>query len=134
MSHEANNVTIVEDDQSVREMLSVVLRHEGYEARSHETGSAALDDLATWSTDIVLLDIGLPDMDGLAVCERLRSGGYGGPILILTARQTVSDRVAGLDAGADDYLVKPFALDELLARVRALARRNGRFGSVREFR
>ncbi|MEM9519089.1 MAG: response regulator transcription factor [Actinomycetota bacterium] len=117
------SVTIVEDDQSVREMLAAVLSHEGYTVTSHDTGTAALADPTTRVADVIVLDIGLPDIDGLEICGQLRSGGHIGPILMLTARHTVGDRVAGLDAGADDYLVKPFALDELLARVRAMARR-----------
>ena len=123
MSTEPTTVTIVEDDQSVREMLAAVLGHEGYVVTSHDTGGAALADPTTRSADVIVLDIGLPDTDGLVVCERLRADGHVGPILMLTARHTVGDRVAGLDSGADDYLVKPFALDELLARVRAMARR-----------
>ncbi len=123
MSNDPTTVTIVEDDQSVREMLAAVLSHEGYAVTSHDTGGAALADPATRTADVIVLDIGLPDTDGLVVCERLRADGHTGPILMLTARHTVGDRVAGLDSGADDYLVKPFALDELLARVRAMARR-----------
>jgi two-component system response regulator MprA len=123
MSTGATTVTIVEDDQSVREMLAAVLNHEGYAVTSHDTGGGALADPATRSADVIVLDIGLPDTDGLLVCERLRADGHTGPILMLTARHSVGDRVAGLDSGADDYLVKPFALDELLARVRAMARR-----------
>ena len=123
MNTTPTTVTIVEDDLSVREMLAAVLTHEGYAVTTHDTGDGALGDPTTRDADVIVLDIGLPDVDGLVVCERLRTGGYGGPILMLTARHTVGDRVAGLDAGADDYLVKPFALDELLARVRAMARR-----------
>ncbi|MEM9466616.1 MAG: response regulator transcription factor [Actinomycetota bacterium] len=123
MNTEPTTVTIVEDDQSVREMLAAVLGHEGYHVTCHDTGGAALTDPATRTADVIVLDVGLPDTDGLAVCERLRADGHVGPILMLTARHAVGDRVAGLDSGADDYLVKPFALDELLARVRAMARR-----------
>lgn len=123
MTATPTTVTIVEDDLSVREMLAAVLTHEGYAVTSHDSGEAALADPGTAAADVIVLDIGLPDTDGLVVCERLRSNGYAGPILMLTARHTIGDRVAGLDAGADDYLVKPFALDELLARVRAMARR-----------
>ncbi|MEO0494723.1 MAG: response regulator transcription factor [Actinomycetota bacterium] len=123
MTTRPTTVAIVEDDQSVREMLAAVLSHEGYDVTSHDNGRAALDDPAVGGADVVVLDIGLPDTDGLEVCARLRGAGHVGPILMLTARHTVGDRVAGLDAGADDYLVKPFALDELLARVRAMARR-----------
>ena len=123
MTTRSTTVTIIEDDQSVREMLAAVLSHEGYGVTSHDTGGAALADPVTRTADVVVLDIGLPDIDGLLVCERLRADGHTGPILMLTARHSVGDRVAGLDSGADDYLIKPFALDELLARVRAMARR-----------
>ena len=119
------SVTVVEDDQSVREMLAAVLGHEGYVVEAHATAGAALAAPSTRTASVVVLDIGLPDIDGFELCKRLRSGGHTGSILMLTARHTVGDRVSGLDAGADDYPVKPFALDELLARVRALARRHG---------
>lgn len=132
MSSEPTTVTIVEDDLSVREMLAAVLSHEGYLVTCHDTGGGALADPATRSADVIVLDIGLPDTDGLVVCERLRADGHVGPILMLTARHTVGDRVAGLDSGADDYLVKPFALDELLARVRAMARRTATVVSTAE--
>ncbi len=129
MTATPTTVTIVEDDLSVREMLAAVLTHEGYAVTSHDTGNGALADPGTRAADVIVLDIGLPDTDGLVVCDRLRADGFGGPILMLTARHTVGDRVAGLDAGADDYLVKPFALDELLARVRAMARRTAVSGT-----
>lgn len=118
-------VTVVEDDQSVREMLAAVLGHEGYDVATHATARSALAAASTRTAAVAVVDIGLPDLDGLELCKRLRSGGHTGSILMLTARHTVGDRVSGLDAGADDYLAKPFALDELLARVRALARRHG---------
>ena len=118
-------VTVVEDDQSVREMLAAVLGHEGYDVATHATARSALAAASTRTAAVAVVDIGLPDLDGLELCKRLRSGGHTGSILMLTARHTVGDRVSGLDAGADDYLVKPFALDELLARVRALGRRHG---------
>ena len=120
----AATVVIVEDDQSVREMLHAVLSHEGYRVESVDRGSAVVNDREVLTTDLVILDVGLPDIDGLDVCRRLRDRGRTLPILMLTARHDVHDRVAGLDAGADDYLVKPFALEELLARVRANLRRD----------
>jgi DNA-binding response OmpR family regulator len=95
------------------------------------TGAAALAHVTTEPTDVVLLDLGLPDMDGLEVCRRLRSGGYAGAVLILTARGGELDRVVGLDVGADDYLSKPFSLSELLARIRATLRRGWAVGAPR---
>ena len=118
-------VLVVEDDPSVRGALERALRLEGYDATFCGTGSEGLEAVRTHVPDVLVLDLGLPDIDGLEVCRRLRESGDRTPVLILTAREGVSDRVAGLDAGADDYLVKPFALDELFARLRALMRRIG---------
>jgi two-component system response regulator MprA len=116
-------VLVVEDDPRLRDSLQRVLRYEGYEVRTAADGYAGLRETAEWRPGVVLLDVNLPGLDGLAVARRLRQGGDRVPILCVTARHEVADRVAGLDAGADDYLVKPFELDELLARVRALLRR-----------
>jgi two-component system response regulator MprA len=123
-------VLVVEDDQRVRESLLRVLRYEGYEVQSAVDGHAGLAQATSWGPDVVLLDVNLPGLDGLAVARRLRQSGGRVPILCLTARHEIADRVAGLDAGADDYLVKPFELDELLARVRALLRRGSVAGST----
>jgi len=116
-------VLIAEDDRSVRESLERALRLEGYNAITAADGVIALDEIALKAPDAIVLDVMMPNADGLTVCRRLRDQGNRTPVLMLTARHEVSDRVAGLDAGADDYLVKPFALDELLARLRALLRR-----------
>jgi two-component system, OmpR family, response regulator MprA len=116
-------ILVVDDDPAVSGSLERALRLEGYEVETAADGSTALHALALASPDAVVLDLGLPDMDGLEVCRRLRSAGDDSPVLMLTARDAVNDRVQGLDAGADDYLVKPFALAELLARLRALLRR-----------
>ena len=118
-------ILVVEDDPAVSGALDRALRLEGYEVRAVHDGTAALHELAVSPPDAVVLDLGLPDLDGLEVCRRLRAVGDDTPVLMLTARDAVQDRVAGLDAGADDYLVKPFALVELLARLRALLRRRG---------
>ena len=107
----------------MREALERALRFEGYELLTANDGADALDQVASSDPDLVILDVMMPHVDGLTVCRRMRERGIRTPVLMLTARHEVSDRVAGLDAGADDYLVKPFALDELLARVRALLRR-----------
>ncbi len=115
-------ILVVEDDQGVRESLAVVLQVQSYNVRGVDRGELALDAQRDFDPELVILDLNLPGIDGLETCRRLRSAGFGGPILMLTARHDVADRVAGLDAGADDYLPKPFALDELLARVRALLR------------
>lgn len=116
---------LVEDDPSLREALTRAFGLDGYQVTATGSGLDALKLLETPGPEAIVLDLGLPDLDGLEVCRRLRARGDQRPVLILTARDAVSDRVAGLDAGADDYLVKPFALDELLARVRALLRRTG---------
>ena len=124
----ATHVVVVEDDQSVREMLAAVLRSEGYEVDAFEDAESMTASDAVDTHALVVLDVGLPGADGLELCARLRAGGHAGGILMLTARHEVADRVLGLDAGANDYLVKPFALDELLARIRALVRNSSSGG------
>ncbi|MFI6172867.1 response regulator transcription factor [Nocardia sp. NPDC051052] len=116
-------VLVVDDEDAVREALVRAMDSEGYETRAAGDGAAALAEIERWPPEVVLLDVLMPFMDGLTACRRLRARGDRTPILMLTARDAVADRVDGLDAGADDYLVKPFDLDELLARVRALVRR-----------
>ena len=118
-----HTVLVVDDDPSIRDAVGRALRLDGYEVALAANGLDALHRIESTDHDLVVLDIGLPHVDGLALCRRLRMDRRRIPILLLTARDAVADRVAGLDAGADDYLVKPFALDELLARVRALIRR-----------
>jgi two-component system response regulator MprA len=115
----------VDDDRAVRDALRRALTLAGYEAQGAEGGAEAIELVARELPDVVVLDLGMPDIDGLEVCRRLRLLGNRVPILMLTARVEVSDRVAGLDAGADDYLLKPFDVDELNARLRALLRRAG---------
>lgn len=112
-----------EDDQSVREALVRALTFEGYDVHAVSDGAQALEALMTTEPEVIVLDVMMPGVDGLAACRRIREKGIRTPVLMLTARVDVADRVAGLDAGADDYLVKPFDLDELLARLRALVRR-----------
>jgi two-component system response regulator MprA len=116
-------ILVVDDDRAVRDSLRRSLAFNGYQVELANDGQAALDAVLTQRPDAMVLDMMMPRLDGLEVCRRLRSGGDDLPILVLTARDAVSDRVAGLDAGADDYLPKPFALEELLARLRALLRR-----------
>jgi two-component system response regulator MprA len=123
-------VLVVDDDRGLRDALRRALTLSGYEVRLSETGSDALADVAAGAPDAVVLDIGLPDIDGLEVCRLLRREGDRVPVLMLTARDAVADRIDGLDAGADDYLVKPFDIDELRARLRALLRRAGGEGDV----
>lgn len=115
---------IVDDDEALRNAVRRALRLEGYDVELAGDGAEALSRVAGLGADLVVLDVLMPAVDGLTVCRRLRQSGDRTPILLLTARDTISDRVSGLDAGADDYLTKPFALEELLARVRALVRRS----------
>lgn len=118
-------ILVVDDDRAVRESLRRSLSFNGYTVDLAEDGVEALDAIANERPDAVVLDVMMPRLDGLEVCRQLRSTGDDLPILVLTARDSVSERVSGLDAGADDYLPKPFALEELLARLRALLRRTG---------
>ena len=123
-------ILVVDDERAVRESLRRALELEGYEIELAEDGREALERLEREDQpDAVILDVLMPGVDGLEVCRTLRSQGSRLPVLMLTARTQVEDRVEGLDAGADDYLTKPFALEELLARVRALLRRSGEDGS-----
>ncbi len=119
----AVRILVVDDDRAVRESLRRSLSFNGYSVELAQDGQEALDLITRERPDAVVLDVMMPRLDGLEVCRRLRSSGDDLPILVLTARDSVSERVAGLDAGADDYLPKPFALEELLARMRALLRR-----------
>ena len=121
----APDVLVVDDDASILSSLSRALRLEGYDPRIAAGGLAALEAVRTEPPAMIILDVGMPDVDGIAVTRRLRSDGFEMPICILSARDEVADRVAGLEAGADDYVVKPFALEELLARMQALLRRTG---------
>jgi two-component system response regulator MprA len=114
---------VVDDDRPLRDVLRRALTLAGYDVRLAESGASALAEVASSAPDAVVLDVGLPDIDGLEVCRLLRREGNRIPVLMLTARAAVSDRIDGLDAGADDYLVKPFDVDELKARLRALLRR-----------
>jgi two-component system response regulator MprA len=117
------SILVVDDDAPIRRMLSRTLSAEGYAVEATPDGGSALAAVERSAPDLVVLDVAMPGVGGLAVARRLREKGLGLPILMLTARDGVPDRVGGLDAGADDYLVKPFATEELLARVRALLRR-----------
>ncbi len=116
-------VLVVDDEPGVRTAVERALKLERYDVALATDGRRALDLLAEERVDAIILDVSMPDIDGLEVCRRLRSAGDSTPVLMLTARDAIDDRVAGLDAGADDYLVKPFALRELNARLRALLRR-----------
>jgi two-component system, OmpR family, response regulator MprA len=118
------HILIVDDDIRVTNALRRTLAYEGYQVSITANGEGALSIVRTRPPELVILDLMLPDIDGLEVCRRLRGSGDGIAILMLTARDAISDRVAGLEIGADDYLVKPFALEELLARVKALLRRH----------
>ena len=116
-------ILVVEDDQEIAQVLQRSLRLEGYDVRLAADGVQALDDVQAFAPDLIVLDLGLPRLDGIDVARRLREDGDDVPILMLTARDALESRVEGLDVGADDYLVKPFERQELLARMRALLRR-----------
>jgi two-component system response regulator MprA len=123
-SHDGGpRILVAEDDRRLRESVERVLTFEGYAVVFAADGVEALAVVADEHPDLIILDVMMPNLDGLTVCRRLRTAGDRTPVLMLTARHEIGDRVAGLDAGADDYLVKPYSLDELLARVRALLRR-----------
>ena len=123
-------VLVVEDEEDIAFPLVRTLEREGYEVTWVDNGQKALDSLASDPSEVVILDLGLPDFDGLEVCRRARDAGYTGAIMIVTARAGELDRVVGLDYGADDYLAKPFGLAELQARVRALLRRTASLAGV----
>jgi two-component system, OmpR family, response regulator MprA len=125
---------VVDDDPSVREALALVLDQGGFEVSTAVDGREAIRTLAVSSPDAVVLDVLMPGLDGLEVCRRMRATGDRTPVLMLTARAEVSERVAGLEAGADDYLAKPFAREELIARLRALLRRTGWEGDEQALR
>ncbi|MDA8290882.1 MAG: response regulator transcription factor [Actinomycetota bacterium] len=125
MSAHQSRVLVVDDEADLRRALERALVLHGYSVGSASDGTDALRQLSAEAPDVLVLDVAMPGVDGIEVCRRLRAAGDRTPVLMLTARDGVDDRVAGLDAGADDYLVKPFALEELLARIRALLRRAG---------
>ena len=124
---------MVDDEPAVRQALERALGLDRYDVRTAADGRAALDHLVDHRVDAIVLDVSMPGVDGLEVCRRLRAAGDRTPVLMLTARDAIDDRVAGLDAGADDYLVKPFALKELKARLRALLRRTDASGAPLRF-
>jgi len=126
-------VLIVEDDAPVRRMLERSLKAEGFEVQSAPDGGTALAAAERDLPDLVVLDVSMPGLDGLAVARRLRAKGMPGAILMLTARDAVADRISGLEAGADDYVVKPFAIEEVVARLRALSRRGHDGGELLRF-
>jgi len=123
-SETRSRVLVAEDDRAVREAVERALKFEGYDVITARDGAETLATVLTEAPDAIVLDVMMPHVDGLEACRRLRARGDATPVLILTARHEISDRVEGLDAGADDYMVKPFALEELLARLRALLRRS----------
>jgi DNA-binding response OmpR family regulator len=123
-------ILLVEDDLSLAETLAEALTDQLYVVDLAQDGEQGWDCAKAFDYDLMLLDVMLPKTDGLALCHRLRSHGYCMPVLMVTARDTISDKITGLDAGADDYIVKPIALSELFARIRALLRRGSNIGSI----
>lgn len=117
---------VVDDEPALGELLTMAMRYEGWDVRTAANGLEALAEARKFKPDVLVLDIMLPDLDGMRVLHRLRSGGDDVPVLFLTAKDAVDDRVAGLTAGGDDYVTKPFSLDEVIARLRGLLRRSGR--------
>ena len=120
---------VVDDEAAIRNLLELALSHEGWIVESAATGTQAIEQAEVYDPDVIVLDIMLPDFDGLQVLSRLRAGGSEVPVVFLTAKTDVKDRVAGLTAGGDDYVVKPFSLEELSARLRAVVRRARRLGN-----
>ena len=121
---------VVDDEVSLGDLLRMALRYEGWDVRTASTGQEALAQARTFSPDVIVLDVMMPDLDGLQVLQRLRAAGTDVPVLFLTAKDAVDDRVAGLTAGGDDYVTKPFSLDEVIARLRGLLRRSARIVSA----
>jgi len=125
-------ILVVDDEPNIANLVATALRYEGFDVATAETGRGAVKSVRELNPDLVVLDVMLPDVDGFAVQERLRSDGRGVPVLFLTARDSVEDRVRGLTLGGDDYLTKPFSIDELVARVRAILRRSQSGGTSGE--
>src|SRR5262249_54961204 len=117
-------VLVVDDEESITDVISVLLRHLDFDVETAATGREALDRAAAHRPDLIVLDVMPPDIDGFEVCRRMRSGGLDVPVIFLTALDKVTDKVTGLELGGDDYLTKPFSLDELVARVKAHVRRS----------
>ncbi|MCA1295718.1 response regulator transcription factor [Paenibacillus sp. alder61] len=129
-----SSILVIDDDEKITSMLRRGLAFEGYDVHTARNGAEGLSMVMSADPDLIILDVMMPQIDGFEVCRRLREGGSGVPVLMLTAKDEVENRVKGLDTGADDYLVKPFALEELLARVRALLRRREPAGDTPEHR
>ncbi|MEV5504387.1 response regulator transcription factor [Nonomuraea fuscirosea] len=125
MAADSPLVLVVDDEPNIRELLLDALELNGFRVRTAASGTQALDSVGRERPDLILLDVMLPDLDGFAVARRLRPDGGGPPVLFLTARDTVTDRIAGLTAGGDDYVTKPFSLEEVVLRIRAILRRTG---------
>jgi len=125
-------ILIIEDDPVITEFLHIGLRYENYQISVTPTGKSGLDMIRQGCFDLIILDIMLPDIDGFDICHRIRSFDSNIPVLMLTVKKEVADRIKGLDSGADDYLTKPFSFDELLARIRALLRRSGKISQSKK--
>jgi len=123
-SEDGRRILVVDDEANIVDLVATALRYEGFEARSATSGRSAMDEVARWRPDLMVLDVMLPDLDGFEVARRLMTDGMRVPIVFLTARDATEDKVRGLTLGGDDYVTKPFSLEELLARVRAVLRRS----------
>ncbi len=126
------NILVIEDDPMIEEFLQTGLKYEGYDVFVSSTGKAGLTAVRRDSYNLIILDVMLPDIDGYEICRQIRNSDFKTPILMLTVKKEVADRVKGLDSGADDYLTKPFSFDELLARIRALLRRAGDLPEIKK--
>jgi two-component system OmpR family response regulator len=124
LTEDSTRVLVVDDELNITELVSLGLRYEGFDVSSAHDGRGALRAIREFKPELVILDVTMPDIDGFEVVRRIRADGIWTPVIFLTARDATEDKIAGLTVGGDDYLTKPFSLDELIARVRAMARRN----------
>ena len=121
---------VIDDEENIRDLVAMGLRYEGYEVEAHDNGRSALAAVPRFRPDLIVVDVMMPDLDGFEVCKRLQADGERAPVIFLTARKGIDDKLTGLTIGGDDYLTKPFSFEELLARIRVVLRRNARSGDA----